>query len=329
MPLRPMPTATVALRRASSASLRVTTAARRGTRTSPAREIRSRPPPATKVRLRMPATPEVGIRAPPTPEARVRPRATTRHVRSRAWATSTRVRTKATTRSAPEVIVSDRRAPTRPTPVHRRPTATGPALQTRTRRRRSSVVLRTKSPRCRGPATEVPRRTRIATVFKSVPAATRPTMREVMRLPRRGTPRSNYPVPREIPRPRRGSHRRSTVIHRRPEVAVTRRKVLMIPLHRSSFEVMITLRSQLVRSRTRMEPTRTAVEANPVHSHVVDDRPVVHVRHMNRTEVSTRVVIEERPAPPVTTRESNTGITEAVIDTAVEPDVRPPVPGVP
>jgi hypothetical protein len=78
-----------------------------------------------------------------------------------------------------------------------------------------------------------------------------------------------------------------------------------------------------------MEPTRTTVEADAVHGHVVDDRPVVHVRHVSRAEVSARVVVEEGTTMPIATRESDTGITEAVIDTAVEADVRPPISGMP
>jgi len=202
------------------------------------------------------------------------------------------------------------------------------------RGRSTTVILRTSASGCRGRSattilrTEVPCRAGTA-VFKPVPTTARPTVREIMRLPGRGTTRSDNSVPRELARTRSSRHHRPTVIHGLPEVPVGRREVLMIPLHRGRLEMTITLRSHLMRSRTRMEPTRATVETNAVHGHVVDDRAVVHVRHVNRAEVSARVVIEERATAPVTTCESNTGISEAVIDTAVETDVRPPVAAMP
>jgi hypothetical protein len=120
---------------------------------------------------------------------------------------------------------------TRPTAVIFRTTAAR-----RSSGRSSTAILRPK----------VPRRPTGTTVVKPAPTTARPTVREVMRLPGRGTARTDNAMPRELARTRSSRHRRPAVVHRRPEVPVARGKVLMIPLHRSSFEVMITLRSQLV-----------------------------------------------------------------------------------
>jgi hypothetical protein len=78
-----------------------------------------------------------------------------------------------------------------------------------------------------------------------------------------------------------------------------------------------------------MQTTGAAVEADTVHRDVVDNRPVVYVRHVNAADVTDRPVIKEGSTAPVTALEPNTGVPEAVVHTAIESDVRTPVAGVP
>ena len=101
----------------------------------------------------------------------------------------------------------------------------------------------------------------------------------------------------------------------------------MVSLHGSGLEVMVMLRRQLMRRRARSQATGPAVEGDVVVH--VDYGAVVYVRHMHRAEVHDRAVVEECSAVPITARESNTGITEAVVHSAVEADMRAPVAGVP
>jgi hypothetical protein len=139
-----------------------------------------------------------------------------------------------------------------PKPPHRSRTTAVILRPSASRRSRpTTMILRPSAPRRSGRSTTVVLRTEVprrpgTTVFKPMPTTARPTVRKIVRLPRRGTTRTDHSVSREVPGARRGSHRRPTVVHRLPEVPVARGKVLMISLQRSSFEVMITLRNQLV-----------------------------------------------------------------------------------
>jgi hypothetical protein len=102
--------------------------------------------------------------------------------------------------------------------------------------------------------------------------------------------------------------------------------MLMITLQRRGLEMMVMFSCEFVSRRMRLDTAR-AVERHVVD--VVDDGPVVHVGDMNTTDVHRRAVIKERTAAPVTALESNTAITEPVIHTAVETDMRTPVTAVP
>ena len=101
----------------------------------------------------------------------------------------------------------------------------------------------------------------------------------------------------------------------------------MIPLHRGRLEVMIVLRHHFMRRGTCTQSTRTAIEGHVIIH--VNHSVVVYVRHVHATDVHDRAVIKERATAPVTALESNTGITEAIVHTAVEADMRTPITAVP
>jgi hypothetical protein len=102
--------------------------------------------------------------------------------------------------------------------------------------------------------------------------------------------------------------------------------MLMVTLQRRGLDMMVMLGCELVGGRMRLD-TAGAVERHVVD--VVDNGPVIYVGDMNTTHVHGRAVIEKRTAAPVTALESNTAITETVIHTAVETDMRTPVAAVP
>jgi hypothetical protein len=101
----------------------------------------------------------------------------------------------------------------------------------------------------------------------------------------------------------------------------------VIPLHRGRLEVMIVLRHHFMRRGACAQSTRTAIEGHVIIH--VNHSVVVYVRHVHATDVHDRAVIKERATAPVTALESNTGITEAVVHTAVEADMRTPITAVP
>ena len=82
----------------------------------------------------------------------------------------------------------------------------------------------------------------------------------------------------------------------------------------------------LLRSRTRHDAAG-AVEAGV---HVIhDDGPVVDVPHIGHVYVHHRAVIEESAASPLAAAETYTAVSEAVVNSAIEANMRPPIASVP
>jgi len=73
----------------------------------------------------------------------------------------------------------------------------------------------------------------------------------------------------------------------------------------------------------------TAIEAGAIDgSVVVDDRGVVSVMNNGGVHVSDRGVVVIDASAPFATDEADTAVAEAVVDAAVETDVRSPIAGV-
>ena len=89
---------------------------------------------------------------------------------------------------------------------------------------------------------------------------------------------------------------------------------------------LVSLRFFL-RSRLEPECRLAAVERNVIF--VDDHSSVVNVRHISDADVGHRAVVEERAAAPLAADKADAAITEAVINTAVETDMRAPISGVP
>jgi hypothetical protein len=178
-----------------------------------------------------------------------------------------------------------------------------------------------------GTGTRMTSSTGATTILGSMTARTS-VMRFIVRgaAVRTTSMRGNNASSRELTRSRSGGNARSAVVKRRAQLSITRSRMLMITLQRRGLEMMIMFRCELVRGRMRLD-TAGAVERHVVD--VVDDGPVVYVGDMNTTHVHGRAIIKERTAAPVTALESNTAITEPVIHTAVETDMRTPVAAVP
>ena len=140
---------------------------------------------------------------------------------------------------------------------------------------------------------------------------------------------SHHTATREHPRALGSSNTWLTAVHRRAQIMIAERAVLVLSLQVCEAHMMVMLRSQLMRVRSRMQTTIATIEAHTSHVDVVDDRPVIDVGDMNATEVRDGPVVVERMTTPVAALKTNTAVSVAVVDTTVEPYVRSPITFVP
>src|SRR5271154_3732605 len=103
---------------------------------------------------------------------------------------------------------------------------------------------------------------------------------------------------------------------------------LVLHLHWRSGHVRLMGSLLLLGIGLRSDTTRTAIEAGPQHS-ASHHRPAVHIADMRGADVHYGSVVEEMAAVPVATLKAVATKPKAVIDPAVEADMRSPVAGVP
>jgi hypothetical protein len=116
------------------------------------------------------------------------------------------------------------------------------------------------------------------------------------------------------------------LVHAREKLAIVSRGLLMLSLYRQRSLVMLTLRNKLLRRRTRRNASVTAVVADAIDRRVVHDHClVIDISHVGDVHVSHAAVVVEVASAPLATVVAVAGITEAVVDAAVEANVRPPV----
>jgi hypothetical protein len=121
-------------------------------------------------------------------------------------------------------------------------------------------------------------------------------------------------------------HGRASLIHAREQLTIVNRSLLMLGLNRQGSLVMLTLRYKLLRGRTRRNASVTAVVADAIDGGVVhDDRLVVDVGNVCNVHVGHVAVVVEVASAPLATVEAIAGITEAIVDAAIESDMRTPV----
>jgi len=132
----------------------------------------------------------------------------------------------------------------------------------------------------------------------------------------------------KLPRSGGGRHARHAVINRSQQIVLGARTSLVLHLHWRSRHVRLTGSLLLLGIGLRSYATRTAIKAGPRHcaSH---HRPAVHIADLRGADVHYGSVVKEMAPIPVATLKAVAAKPEAVIDAAVEADVRPPVAGVP
>src|SRR6202158_993556 len=139
--------------------------------------------------------------------------------------------------------------------------------------------------------------------------------------------RRNY-VAMEITRTSASRHRRPPVIFRRPLPPVRVRRVLVLDLLVPRFDVTVVLRNPFAFAFARLNSVRPAVEAytvEVVHHH----RAVVCVVNHGHVDVAHRAIVDELSSAPFSAPETYARVAEAIINAAIETDVRSPVAAVP
>src|SRR5690349_19503001 len=103
----------------------------------------------------------------------------------------------------------------------------------------------------------------------------------------------------------------------------------MLGLQRSLPHVVFIDRGQFLLGRLYLRSAGAAVEADLGYVHVVDNSLIIDVGYVDAAEVVDRAVVTEDAAAPEASAIAHAAIAEAVIDAAVEADVRPPVSRIP
>ena len=145
---------------------------------------------------------------------------------------------------------------------------------------------------------------------------------------------------RDSVRHRAGSRRGRAVLHegaRRAALVVLEElpaigagRAREVTLRGGGRDVGFVARGGLARVGHAPDAVRTAVVADAAVVDVVDHYVVrIHVGDMRDVHIGHRAVVEVAVVVPVAAHETDADITEAVVDAAVEADVRPPVAGVP
>jgi hypothetical protein len=84
----------------------------------------------------------------------------------------------------------------------------------------------------------------------------------------------------------------------------------------------------LLRRRARGDTAPSAVEGH-MRIVVYGDRLVVDIGHVRDIYIGDRAVVEEPAAAPLSTLKAVAEVSEAVINAAIEPNLRAPIAGIP
>ena len=128
--------------------------------------------------------------------------------------------------------------------------------------------------------------------------------------------------------PNTGGHVWPAVVHRSMQSPICAGGLLMLCLLRGHGDAPLTVRRDFSICRPGSDASRAPVKADSV-CRVVNYGGVLIVAHNCDVHVGHGAVVEVRAAFPVATEKANTGVAEAVVDSAIVADLRSPVPGVP
>lgn len=120
------------------------------------------------------------------------------------------------------------------------------------------------------------------------------------------------------------------MIHRSQQCMVVLRHGLVLYLLGGCRNMRLASGCFFCRRRPRDDSARAAVVSNPIHGNVVVNyRGVVDVAHIGHVHIVDILVVVELPTAPIPTRVAGAGITESVVNAAIETDSRTPIAGMP
>ena len=122
-------------------------------------------------------------------------------------------------------------------------------------------------------------------------------------------------------------NRWTSMIVRSPQITVFPRHVLVLPLYSSGVNVTVTGGDLFIATRAGVDTTVAAIEAHPIHGHVVDGL-VIDVNVGDGYVIHAAVVIEGATAP-VSAFITVAEISIAVVHAAIKADVRAPISRMP
>jgi len=119
------------------------------------------------------------------------------------------------------------------------------------------------------------------------------------------------------------------MVHGRQLIAIAARGALVLRLRGRCSNVPVAICCHFSRRRTCVDPATPAVIAHAARLAIVDHRFVVHVVNVRHVDVVDRAVVKKAPAMPVSAFVAEPAVTEAIVNSAIEADMRSPVSGVP
>src|ERR1700733_4310393 len=134
---------------------------------------------------------------------------------------------------------------------------------------------------------------------------------------------------RELSRPGRGSDGRLAVIRRRAQLRIGPRSLDMLHLRGHGRNVALLGPRFFLWGRPRRDATFSTVITNAIYRRPVDHRSVVNVMNEGDVYIAHIAVVEELPALPPSPFKAVAEEAKAIINSAVEPHMRTPVPLMP
>src|SRR5208282_5912338 len=137
-------------------------------------------------------------------------------------------------------------------------------------------------------------------------------------------PRRNDVVTAKFSGPGGRSNGRPAVICRSPQLRISASLLDVLPLRSYGVDVPIMLGNFFLRGGPGRDAALAAVVADMVDYFAIDYGFVVNVVNVDDVDIGDGAVIEEMSAIPTAANEANAEISKAVINAAVEADVRAP-----
>ena len=147
---------------------------------------------------------------------------------------------------------------------------------------------------------------------------------------RTGLPGCHHSMAFELPGSRSCRDGRPTMVYRGQQRAVPACSVFVLDLFGGCYGMPLVHGSLFRGIWPDHDTARAAVVADPIHGDVIDDSPV-DVGRVNdgSVDVRNRGVVGEDPVIPVPADVISPDVTVTIVNSAVEADMRTPVPGVP